>query len=170
MSNGLTTLVPTMDGSNFEDWESLIEAYLNSQGQGGALTQTRPEADHADRKDWDAANLKAMGNIRLRVTPSIADKIRQFSTAKEMWDHLKTEYSTPGLPVIFSHFKAALSVTIPANSHPSPAINDFISRFDKLRLGGGATFARRSRALGATSLIGGGAEHQKKSLSHCSTM
>ena len=133
MSNGLTTLVPTMDGSNFEDWESLIEAYLNSQGQGGALTQTRPEADHADRKDWDAANLKAMGNIRLRVTPSIADKIRQFGTAKEMWDHLKREYGTPGLPVIFSHFKAALSVTIPANSHPSPAINDFISRFDKLK-------------------------------------
>ena len=27
-----------------------------------------------------------------------------------------------------------------------------------VRLGGGATFARRSRALGATSLMGGGAE------------
>ena len=51
-----------------------------------------------------------------------------------MWDHLKKEYGTPGLPVIFSHFKAVLLVIIPMNLHPSPALNDFNSCFDKLKV------------------------------------
>ena len=52
----------------------------------------------ADEYDsWDENNEKALGNITLRVSPSIQTAIMNLATIKEVWDHLKENYSTPSI-------------------------------------------------------------------------
>ena len=131
MSNALMQLVPVLDGSNYDVWAPLADAYISAQGHASVFTRTCPASGDA-KTAWEDTNLKAKGIILLRVSASIAGKISSKDTAKEMWDYLKTEYGKPGLPVIYSHFKAALAVTIPNNAHPAPAINEMTARFDKL--------------------------------------
>ncbi|KAF5319078.1 hypothetical protein D9758_018662 [Tetrapyrgos nigripes] len=73
--------------------------------------------------DWEKDNDKAMGVIKLRVTQAIGAKIENITTARVMWDTLKSLYGTPGAAEIFQNFKRAMNVEIPCNAHPGAAID-----------------------------------------------
>ena len=120
MSNALTQLVPVFNGANYQEWSDSIQSYLMSQGQWYVMTTTRPNDD--TESTWVQDNLKAMGNIRLRVSPSIVPRIRDKTTALEMWDTSTAEYGKPGVSAAFLEFKAMLEVSIPPNAHPGPAM------------------------------------------------
>ncbi|KAI0351580.1 hypothetical protein OH77DRAFT_1411003, partial [Trametes cingulata] len=98
------------------------------------MTQTAPAPGENDERanEWNDDNLRAMGNILLRVSPAIRSKISDKGTALEMWDALKGEYDKSGMSATFSHFRAALNVTIPSSSHPGPAIDQIVEHFGKL--------------------------------------
>ena len=64
------------------------------------LTQITHFDSHrpADEFDsWDEHNEKALGNITLRVSPSIQTAIANLATVKEVWDHLKENYGAPSI-------------------------------------------------------------------------
>ncbi|KAF5344369.1 hypothetical protein D9758_013276 [Tetrapyrgos nigripes] len=73
--------------------------------------------------DWEKDNDKAMGVIKLRVAQAIGAKIENITTARVMWDTLKSLYGRPGAAEIFQNFKRAMNVEIPRNTHPGATID-----------------------------------------------
>lgn len=141
MSNQLTTLVPVFDGSNWLPFAEAIEAYLMAQGQWYTVSEDTPsvpatDADDADKsyyRQWKEDNLRAMGNIRLRCSPAIAQQIKGKTTAKEIYETLKSEFDKTGMASIFAEFKAALDISIPASQSPVLAIQKLNEHFERLK-------------------------------------
>ncbi|KIM66675.1 hypothetical protein SCLCIDRAFT_54075, partial [Scleroderma citrinum Foug A] len=88
----------------------------------------------ADEFDsWDEHNEKALGNITLRISPSIQTTIAALATVKEVWDHLKENYGAPSIGSAYAELSRLLTTTIPAGSHPAPAIMKMLSHFVYLK-------------------------------------
>ena len=94
MSSALDKMVPVFTGSNWQQWHTAMQAYLRAQGQWFVFSTPRL-ADEFD--SWDEHNEKALGNITLRVSPSIQTAIANLATVKEVWDHLKENYGAPSI-------------------------------------------------------------------------
>ena len=85
MSKALTELVPILDGTNYIQWEKQMNAFLKSLDlwehvNGGepypvAAAAQPTAAELAAQKAWMVISNRAMGNIMLRVVPTIQDKI-----------------------------------------------------------------------------------------------
>ena len=126
MSSALDKMVPVFTGSNWQQWHTAMQAYLRAQGQWFVFSTPRP-ADESD--SWDEHNEKALGNITLRVSPSIQTAIANLATVKEVWDHLKENYSAPSISSAYAELSQLLMTTIPAGSHPAPVITKMLSHF-----------------------------------------
>ena len=75
---------------------------------------------------------KAIGNINLRLHPSIENKAKSSKTAKDLWDYLQAEYGKPGIAAIFHEFKGAMSMYIPNGSDPSLALDKLSTHFNRM--------------------------------------
>ena len=111
MSQALVNLVPLLDGSNYKAWARAMESYLKSMDLWEIISRDEPwptfvnPAHHTVAEDtamaaWTKISNHVMGNIMLRCTPSIQDKI-QDEDAPMAWDTLKIEYGTVGPTTIF---------------------------------------------------------------------
>jgi hypothetical protein len=132
MSSALTSLVPVLSGDNFTEWTDNIEPFLMSQGLWYVITQTKPAPGEDGELDWANDNLKAMGNMRLRMTPAVKSKVKDLPTALKIWDKLKEQYGKPGVSAVFTEFKRAMRATVPPNAHPASAIDEIIMYFDRI--------------------------------------
>ncbi|KAF5373559.1 hypothetical protein D9758_000925 [Tetrapyrgos nigripes] len=94
--------------------------------------------------DWDEKNNKAMGSIKLRLSPPVRQKTLGMTTAKAIWVFLKKTYGKPGVSAIYTDFKRATSITIPNDANPSAAIELIRMHFDRGK--GKAHFRRGGRA------------------------
>ncbi|KIM50089.1 hypothetical protein SCLCIDRAFT_47455, partial [Scleroderma citrinum Foug A] len=86
-----------------------------------------------ESNSWDEHNEKVLGNITLRVSPSIQTAITNLAMVKEVWDHLKENYGTPSIGSAYTELSRLLTMTIPAGSHPAPAITKMLSHFAYLK-------------------------------------
>ena len=142
MSSALVTLVPILDGSNHLAWSSMMQNYLMSYGQwytittGAAPSPTGADLTAPDNQSainsWNDDNTRAIGNMRLRLSPAIQSKYRDESNAKALWDDLVKSYGQPGIAAVYSEFKSAIEMQIPSNSHPAPALDKLCAHFDRL--------------------------------------
>ncbi|KIM59847.1 hypothetical protein SCLCIDRAFT_49633, partial [Scleroderma citrinum Foug A] len=82
---------------------------------------------------WDEHNEKVLGNITLRVSPSIQVAISHLTMVKEVWEHLRENYGTPSIRNAYAKLSHLLSTTIPASSHPAPMITKMLSHFTYLK-------------------------------------
>ena len=130
MSSALNKMVPIFTGSNWQQWHTAMQAYLRAQGQWFIFSTPRP-ADEYD--SWDKNNEKALGNITLRVSPSIQTAIADLAMVKEVWEHLKENYGTPSIGSAYAELSQLLTMTIPAGLHPTPAITKMLSHFTYLK-------------------------------------
>ena len=130
MSSTLDKMVPVFTGSNWQQWHTAMQAYLRAQGQWFVFSTPRP-ADEYD--SWDENNEKALGNITLCVSPSIQTAIADLVTVKEVWEHLKENYSAPSISSAYAELSWLLTTTIPASSHPTPMITKMLSHFTYLK-------------------------------------
>jgi len=69
----------------------------------------------------------------LRLAPSIQVAIADLTTVKEVWDYLKKSFSAPSIGSAYAELSKLLSTTIPAGSHPAPAITKMLSHFTYLK-------------------------------------
>ena len=130
MSSALDKMVLVFTSSNWQQWHTAMQAYLRAQGQWFVYGTAQPTNEH---DSWDEHNEKALGNITLRVSPSIQTTISHLTTVKEVWDHLKENYSAPSIWNAYTELSWLLSTTIPASSHPTPAITKMLSHFAYLK-------------------------------------
>ena len=130
MSSTLDKMVLVFTGSNWQQWHTTMQAYLRAQGQWFIFSTAHP-ADETE--SWDKHNEKALSNITLHVSPSIQVTIAHLSMVKEVWEHLKGNYSAPSIGNAYAELHRLLSTTIPAGSHPAPAITKMLSHFTYLK-------------------------------------
>ena len=123
MSSALYNAVTAaLTGPNYLEWAQSMQSFLMAQGQWHVIVTSPPAATEADAlKAFQADDLRAQGYIRLRIAPTIITAIQTKTSAADMWTHLKDTYGKPGVPVIYQDFRAAVGLTIPADSNPIPA-------------------------------------------------
>ena len=130
MSSALDKMVPIFTGSNWQQWHTAMQAYLRTQDQ-WFIFSTPCSTDEFD--SWDENNEKALSNITLCISPSIQTTITDLVMVKEVWDHLKENYGTPSIGSAYTELSHLLTTTIPAGSHPTPAITKMLSHFAYLK-------------------------------------
>jgi hypothetical protein len=160
MSSQLTSLVPVLNGTNYQEWSMTMQNYLMSQGQWKCVLAEVPvaktrkaiitEASSSDDtketvatetivpdekaiEAWYEAADKAIGNIRLRIHHTISYQYNSIETAFELWNTLKDKYGQPGITRSFLEFKGAMDTSIPGNADPSPALDKITSHFARLK-------------------------------------
>ncbi|CDO73979.1 hypothetical protein BN946_scf185043.g28 [Trametes cinnabarina] len=145
MSNSLQNLIPILDGSNYQRWAELMKAYLQQQevwfvvNLPAGITAPTLAEDGSNRNNvitWNQMQSKAMGSIRLRLNDEVAKLVKDKTTAKEVWEELKSLYSTTSALGAYSFYKAAANTRIPANEHPGPAIAKIQGNLDQLASAG----------------------------------
>jgi len=160
MSSNLTSLVPVLDGTNYQDWSVQMQSFLLSAGQwkcakpGATIptlkesttTTTRPgeteespsittvttSDNSAEVKEWSQDIEKALGNIRLRLSRSIQHQYAEEEDPASLWNSLKEKYGSPGMPTAFLEFKGIMDTVIPNGSDPSPSIDKILTHFTRL--------------------------------------
>src|ERR1700679_3712516 len=99
-SSALTNLVPVLEGPNYQPWAPAMQSFLMSTGQWrccGPVGPPKPILEekvvtNQDKIDaWEDLNMKAVGNIRLRLHYNIQYKYREKTLASELWNELVTE-------------------------------------------------------------------------------
>ena len=133
MSSSLTTVTTVLTGANYRKWHVSMRAYLQSTGTWWTIRKAHPAADP---ESWDGDNEKAMGTITLRCTAPIKTQVAEKTTAKELWDLLKDSYSQPSVGSAHTELKKLLLITIPSNSHPTPALQSIAANFAYLKEAG----------------------------------
>ena len=133
MSSALDKMVPVFTGSNWQQWHTSMQAYLRAQGQWFVYSTTQPADGHDDRNNWDDSTERALGNITLRLAPSIQVAVADLTTVKDVWDYLKKSFGAPSISSAYTELSKLLSTTIPAGSHPAPAITKMLSHFTYLK-------------------------------------
>jgi len=133
MSSALDKMVPVFTGSNWQQWHTSMQAYLWAQGQWFVYSTTQPTDGHDDRNNWDDSTERALGNITLRLAPSIQVAVADLTTVKDVWDYLKKSFGAPSIGSAYAELSKLLLTTILAGSHPAPAITKMLSHFTYLK-------------------------------------
>jgi gag-polypeptide of LTR copia-type len=73
MSSNTTSLVPILDGGNYNAWSKAMHTFLMSLGIWGYAdgSITEPAEAHAGHPKWAKGHTMALGNIVLRVNAVI---------------------------------------------------------------------------------------------------
>ena len=151
MTSTLSTFMPVLDRTNYQQWSGMMKSYLMAQGQWAVIKTSKPTptsittcGEGEDIKDititdmkevieFDEKNSKALGNIRLHLHYTIVYQYNDEDSTAELWDALSEKYGKPGLPSAFLEFKGAMNVTIPNNGDPSPALDKMLTHFIRLK-------------------------------------
>jgi len=94
---------------------------------------------------WFDTNDKALGNIMLRLHPTIATTVLNLlqKTVKEntdintmfaslAWEYLEKTYGKPGIAATYKELKGAMHVVIPGNTDPTLAIDTILIGFTRM--------------------------------------
>ena len=121
-----------------------MQSYLEAQGlwrhmQKGPPSPLQTDAKPEDQRYYDQkldkfeeADSKAKGSIKLRLHQSITSQIKTEKMAKEIWDSLAKTYGVPGPSMAYVELRKAISIIIPDNTDPTPAVNAMIAHFSRL--------------------------------------
>jgi len=131
------------------EYETITTRTGQSEG-GGSKTETvedtsRPPKNQSDINTWFDINDKALGNIMLRLHPTIAitvlnllQKTMEENTdintmfASLAWEFLKTTYGKPGIAATYKELKVAMDIVIPRNADPTLAIDTILIGFTRM--------------------------------------
>jgi hypothetical protein len=97
-----------------------------------AQEEATEEVDEDILDAWEENNVKALGNIFLRLSPDIQAKHKSQEDAWALYQAIDTEYGKPRVMGIYSEFKNALDIQIPGNADPVPAIDKMMAHFGRL--------------------------------------
>ncbi|KAK0596680.1 hypothetical protein LWI29_018003 [Acer saccharum] len=84
-----------LDGSNYIFWSQCMEDYLNGRGLWEIVdgSETQPaDTDVRKLKEWKMNNSKIVSWIRSTCKTSVALSIGKATSAKSVWDKLKSTY------------------------------------------------------------------------------
>jgi hypothetical protein len=132
-----TSLVPILDGTNYRMWAVAIKALIQSTGmwayvQGKIEREHFPEDDNeyqalsATRKaeilasitEFEKNNGMVLGQIMLRLSPTIQQNHQHCQTSTSLWNALQATYGRSMASTVFKDFKDCLNGCITTNADP----------------------------------------------------
>jgi len=169
------SLVPVLSGSmNWQAWRPTMMNYLLSQGQwkvnankfpapdydtmttvtksdeGGTQSEmvadtSKPPKNQSEIDSWFDTNDKALGNIMLRLHPTLATTVLNLLEktiaentdvntmfASIAWEYLEATYGKPGIAATYKELKMAMDIVIPGNTDPTLAIDTILVGFTRM--------------------------------------
>ena len=148
MSSQLTSLVPVLNGTNYQQWSAAMQSFPMSQGQwrctrdgaeapntttttteqegGPSITVTTGREEVAS---WKEDAEKALGNIRLCLHHTIGYQFNDVESPSTLWETLKAKYGPVSLTHAFVEFKATTTIK-------HWACQTFTNPMDRRRFGG----------------------------------
>src|SRR5882757_5001963 len=148
MSSQLTSLVPVLDGTNYNQWAAAMQSFLMSQGQWWctkpgfeppvfekieATKHSPATSNAAEVEEWETDSEKVLGNIRLRLHHTIGYQYNDIEVPHDLWKDLKEKYGQPGMSRAFAEFKGVMDTVIPNGSDPSPSLDKIMAHFTRLK-------------------------------------
>src|SRR5271163_2362736 len=95
--NAISTHVPILDETNYRDWSTHMQAFLQAAGLwlivNGIITQPMAPADEVEK--WLVKDNQALGNITLRLSHNIRNKVG--TTSAMTWTNLANAFGTVGV-------------------------------------------------------------------------
>jgi hypothetical protein len=128
-SNNLFASLPTLSGANYKDWAAQMKPYLMSLG----VFRVVSGKEDQDSETFDAHNEKAIGTLVLKMAPTLHQKWQNVEMAKDIWEGLKNQFSTPSLAIVYGEFKKLMDSQIPAGNHPAPSFAAINNHFALLQ-------------------------------------
>lgn len=143
MSSALYNAVTSvLTGDNWLTWSSDMESYLCSQGQWEYITDVKPVSttptaptseEKKEQKEWNLGDSKAIGNIRLRLSPAIRELMKdEMTSAKDLWEKLTETYDLKGMGAVFGDFAEIMKIVIPAKGNPQSALDEIAMHFSRM--------------------------------------
>ncbi|KIK81090.1 hypothetical protein PAXRUDRAFT_156923 [Paxillus rubicundulus Ve08.2h10] len=128
-SNSLALDVPTLTSLNYLVWAPKMTNVLWASRLNWVLRKTHPEeseegSDQTKVNEWDNTN-----NFGVPVLDFTVFCHQGYSTAKEVWDGLESQFAKPSITSIYMEFKAMMDTTIPEGNHPAPAFAKITAHF-----------------------------------------
>jgi len=160
---------------NWQAWRPSMMNYLLSQGQWKVITNkfpapeyettttttrkdsegvthtetvadtSKPARNQSDINAWFNTNDRALGNIMLRLHPTIATTVLNLlqKTIEEntdvntmyasiAWEYLDATYGKPGIAATYKELKATMGVVIPGIADPTLAIDTILIGFTRM--------------------------------------
>jgi hypothetical protein len=159
MSSQLSTFVPVLDRSNYQQWAAAMQSYLMAQGlwrctkssvtppsigtsteeveikdiKGKGTTVEVTKVTNEDEiEKWYEASEKAIGSIRLRLAENIRLQFDEITSPATLWQKLLETYGKPGMSRAFTEFKVVMDTVIPNGVDPGPALATIQAHFSQL--------------------------------------
>ena len=132
-NNNIATHVPILDGTNYQEWESQMKGYLQSQALWRVAngTVTHPADDQpVEQAKWDILDDMAQGALTLHISPNCCNHIG--ATLAETWTALETAYGQVGISRIYGDFKALVSFKLSGTQHPAAEMERFNTSLQRL--------------------------------------
>ena len=82
-----------LSGKNYLKWSQLIKTFLKGKGKLSHLEGTGPQKEDPTYAAWDEEDSLVMSWLWSAMNPEISDTIMFLTTAKEIWDAMRTTYS-----------------------------------------------------------------------------
>jgi hypothetical protein len=137
-SNNTTSLVPILDGTNYRQWAVAMKAFIMSTGLWAyvegyvdreefpdkkedlvKLSDARKEEIHIAQRAWDKDDNMVIGQIILRLAPTVQQNHTTYVTSFSLWRALKDSYGKATASTVFKDFKDCLNARISLTADPN---------------------------------------------------
>jgi gag-polypeptide of LTR copia-type len=137
LSSNAVTLVPILDGTNYGIWAKAMQAFLMSIGlwKYAMGNDTKPplDADGATaHATWEKERAQCIGNVVLRTTAPIQQKVSAIQDPKMLWNHILALYGAVTLTSIYKEFRTVTTMTFNLAQHPAPQLDKMQATFSHL--------------------------------------
>ena len=151
-NNNATSLVPILDGTNSRQWAVAMKALIQSTGMWAylmgkvereyfpedeaefqALTATRKAEIMASINKFEKNDGMVLGQITLRLSPTIQQNHQHCHTSASLWNALLTTYSKSTASTVFKDFKDCLNSHITTNADPQIYFDKVFSAYAHMK-------------------------------------
>jgi hypothetical protein len=151
-SNNATSLVPILYGTNYRQWAVAMKALIMSTGmwayvQGNIereslpdkkeerekLSETRKNEILAAQAAWDKEDGMVLGQIMLRLSPTVQQNHTTYYTSFVLWNALEGSYGKAMASTVFRDFKECLHVRISTTADPNIYFDKMFGAFARMK-------------------------------------
>ncbi|MCO5567960.1 hypothetical protein L7F22_021656 [Adiantum nelumboides] len=130
--------IDRLNYSNYQPWRMTMEILLQSRDLMGIVdgTRARPAAGHADLADWIKADLAARLELLLHMEDSQKQNVRLLTSAKDIWDRLKTSYEHKDVSSRVTLLKKLINLSMDETSPVEKFLESWRNTLDDVALSG----------------------------------
>ncbi len=81
------------NGKNYGSWEFQFRMFVKGKESWGHLDESlKAPTDSKELRTWESNDAKTVSWLLSSIEPHMVNNLHSFTTAKEMWDHLRRIY------------------------------------------------------------------------------